>query len=57
MKKLHELLKDDYEDFELLENIDKSSYVLGNELLESKFDELLSCQLRIPVCDVLMCSS
>ena len=30
MKKLHdqELLKDDYEDFESLDNLEKSSYVL-----------------------------
>ena len=31
-KKLHELLEDDYEDFESLENVEKSSYVLGSEL-------------------------
>ena len=42
MKKLQELLEDDYEDFELLDNIEKSSYVLGSELWESKFDGLLS---------------
>ena len=41
MKKLQELL-DDYEDFELLDNVEKSSYVLGSELWESKFDGLLS---------------
>ena len=29
MKKLQELLKDDYEDFESLENVDKLSYLLG----------------------------
>ena len=28
MKKLQELLEDDYEDFESLDNIEKSSYVL-----------------------------
>ena len=39
MKKLQELLEDDYEDFESLE---KSSYVLGSELWESKFDGLLA---------------
>ena len=32
MKNLQELLEDDYEDFESLENVEKSSYVLGNEL-------------------------
>ena len=42
MKKLQELLEDDYEDFELLDNVEKSSYVLSNELWESKFDGLLS---------------
>ena len=42
MKKLQELLEDDYEDFELLYNIEKSCYVLGSELWESKFDGLLS---------------
>ena len=39
MKKLQELLEDDYEDFESLENV---AYVLGNELWESKFDSLLA---------------
>ena len=42
MKKLQELLKYDYEDFESLENVEKSSYVLGSELWEIKFDGLLS---------------
>ena len=42
MKKLQELLDDDYEDFESLENVEKSSYVLGSELWESKFDGLLA---------------
>ena len=42
MKKLQELLEDDYEDFESLDNIEKSFYVLGSELWESKFDGLLS---------------
>ena len=41
MKKLQELLEDDYEDFESLDNVEKSSYVLGSELWESKFDGLL----------------
>ena len=41
MKKLQEFLEDDYEDFESLENVEKSSYVLGSELWESKFDGLL----------------
>ena len=42
MKKLQELLEDDYEDFESLENVEQSSYVLGSELWESKFDGLLA---------------
>ena len=42
IKKLQELLEDDYEDFESLENVEKSSYVLGSELWESKFDRLLA---------------
>ena len=42
MKKLQELLEDDYEDFESLENVEKSSYVLDSELWESKFDGLLA---------------
>ena len=42
MKKLHELLEDEYEDFELLNNVEKSYYVLRSELWESKFDGLLS---------------
>ena len=32
-------LLDDYEDFESLENVEKSSYVLDSELWESKFDQ------------------
>ena len=40
MKKLQELLEDDYGDFESLENV--ISYVLGSELWESKFDGLLA---------------
>ena len=42
MKKLQELLEDDYEDFESLEYVEKSSYVLGSELWESKFDGLIA---------------
>ena len=42
MKNLQELLEDDYEDFESLDNVEKSSYVLGSELWESKFNELRS---------------
>ena len=30
-----------YEDFESLDNTEKSSYVLGSELWESKFDGLV----------------
>ena len=42
IKKLQELLEDEYEDFESLDKVEKLSYVLGSELWESKFDELLS---------------
>ena len=42
IKKLQELLEDEYEDFESLDKVEKSSFVLGSELWESKFDELLS---------------
>ena len=42
MKKLQELLEDDYDDFESLDNVEKLSFVLGSELWESKFDVLLS---------------
>ena len=42
MKKLQALLEHVYEDFESLDNVEKSSYVLGSELWESKFDGLLS---------------
>ena len=42
MKKLQELLEDEYEDFESLNNVEKSYYVLRSELWESKFDGLLS---------------
>ena len=43
IKKLQELLlEDEYEDFESLDKMEKSSYVLGSELWESTFDELLS---------------
>ena len=42
IKKLQELqlLEDEYEDFELLDKVEKSSYVLGSELWESKFEGL-----------------
>ena len=42
MKKLQQLLEDDYEDFESLKHVEKLSYVLGSELCLSKFDGLLS---------------
>ena len=35
-------IEDEYEDFESLDKVEKSSYVLGSELWESKFDGLLS---------------
>ena len=43
---LQELLEDEYEDFESLDKVEKSSYVLGSELWESKFDGLLSLVIR-----------
>ena len=42
MKKLQKLLEDDYNKFESLENVEKSSYMLGSELWESKLDGLLA---------------
>ena len=42
IKKLQELLEDGYEDIESLENVEKSSYMLGSELCESKLDGLLA---------------
>ena len=41
MKKLQGLLDNDYEGFVSLGNVEKSSYGLGSELWESKFDGLL----------------
>ena len=35
-------IEDEYEDFESLDKVEKSSSVLGSELWESKFDGLLS---------------
>ena len=54
MKKLQELLEDDYEDFESLEKGEKSSYVLGSELWESKFDVLLALvkEYIVDVCEI-----
>ena len=42
VKILHRLLEENYEDFESLENVEKSSYVLCSELWEIKFNGLLS---------------
>ena len=42
MKKLQELLEDDYEDFESLENVDESPLELGSKPKEGMFDGLLS---------------
>ena len=50
MKKLQELLEDDYKDFESIKNVEKSSYVLGSELWESKFDGLLALVKEILQC-------
>ena len=48
------LLEDDYEDFELLDNVEKLSYVLGSELWESKFDGLRSLfkEFIVDVCEM-----
>ena len=45
MKKLQEFL-DDYEDFKSLDKVEKSSYVLGSELWESKLS-LMDCLARL----------
>ena len=37
VKKLQELLEDEYEDFESLDKVEKSSYVLGSELWEMDY--------------------
>ena len=52
IKKLQELLEDEYEDFESLDKVEKSSYVLGSELWESKFDRLLSLVKKEYIIDV-----
>ena len=50
MKKLHELLEDNYEVFEYLDNVEKSSYVLGSEQWESNFDGLLWLRSMLLMC-------
>ena len=50
MKELQELLEDDYEEFESLDNVEKSPYVLGSEQWESKFDTLLSLVKEYKYC-------
>ena len=42
MLKLEELLGDRYADFEVLNNVEKTSYALGSELWEQNFKSLLS---------------
>ena len=42
LKKLQELLGDKYIDFDLLNYLEKTSYVLGSELWEDDFSSLLS---------------
>ena len=42
MLKLKELLGDRYADFEVLNSVEKTSYVLGSELWEQNFKSLLS---------------
>ena len=46
IKKLQELLKDEYEDFESLDKVEKSSYVLGSELWVG-FSQLCKHNFRI----------
>ena len=41
MEKLQELLGDSYADFDLLSNVEKTSYVLGSEHWEKNFESLL----------------
>ena len=43
IKKLQVLLEDEYEDFESLDKVEKSSYVLGSELWESIIISLMDC--------------
>ena len=43
MLKLEELLGDRYTDFEVLNSVEKASYVLGSELWEQNFNSLLKC--------------
>ena len=42
MKNLQELLGDKYIDFDLLNYLEKTSYVLGSELWEDDFSSLLT---------------
>ena len=42
MEKLRELLRNRYADFDKLNSIEKKAYVLGSELWEYDFDDLLS---------------
>ena len=42
IKKLQKLLEGEYEVFQSLDKVEKSSYVRGSELWESKFDGLLN---------------
>ena len=42
LEKLQELLEDNYSSFDSLNNLEKTSYVLGSELWEDDFGSLLS---------------
>ena len=42
MEKLRELLGNRYADFDKLNSLEKTTYVLGSELWEYDFDDLLS---------------
>ena len=44
MEKLQELLGNTYADFDKLSSIEKTAYVLGSELWEYDFNDLLSLE-------------
>ena len=52
MKKLQDLLKDDCEDYESLENVEKLSYVLGSELWESNSMNCLCSLVKEYIADM-----
>ena len=52
MKKLQQLLEDDYEDFESLENVEKSSYVATGFLEATRKVRDATIETGSPACDV-----